>query len=188
MVEKKEDFQFYSTDERVMRAAVSVIIIAGTEIIMIKRAERKEDPWSGHIGFPGGREEKLDNFNPFKTAIRETNEEIGIQLEQSDFVRRLTPLLPDKDFKGYKLELWPFLFELENVVDLKIDFNEVDEIIKLPIKKITPELDLNEREFSVLSGDKMILPCLSLNENHVVWGLSLIILTELSKVLSTKNQ
>lgn len=188
MIEKKEDYQFYSTDDRVMRAAVSVIIIAGTEIIMIKRAERKEDPWSGHIGFPGGREEESDKFNPLKTAIRETNEEIGVQLEQSDFTRRLTPLLPDKDFKGYKLELWPFLFELENVLDLNIDPNEVDEIIKLPIKKITPELDLSEKEFSVLNGDKKTLPCLSLNENHVVWGLSLMILTEVNKVLSTRNQ
>ena len=79
-----------------MRAAVSVIIAEKKEIIMIKRAERKEDPWSGHIGFPGGRAEEADNLNPLNTAIRETNEEIGIHLQKTNFIKRLTPLLPDK--------------------------------------------------------------------------------------------
>ena len=165
-----------------MRAAVSVISIKGQEIILIKRAQREEDPWSGHIGFPGGREELSDEQNPFYTAIRETKEEIGIQLSSNDLTRGLTPLLPDKDFRGYKLELWPFFFEVNNDQDFILDHNEVDKIIRLPQAKVTKDFKLSEREFTIFNGQKLQLPCLELDDGSLIWGLSLMILTELNRL------
>ena len=48
---------------------------------MIKRAEPKRDPWSGHIACPGGRMDPTDR-DLEHTAIRETWEETGIDLER----------------------------------------------------------------------------------------------------------
>ena len=48
-------------------------------ILMIKRAEREGDPWSGHMAFPGGRMDKGD-ANGYAVAVRETEEEVGLTL------------------------------------------------------------------------------------------------------------
>mgnify|MGYP002524960607 FL=1 len=52
------------------------------EIVFIERARVLSDPWSGHIAFPGGRCSPDDQL-PQDTAVRETEEEIGIDLSAS---------------------------------------------------------------------------------------------------------
>ncbi|MGA2198959.1 MAG: CoA pyrophosphatase [Nitrososphaerales archaeon] len=70
--------------ERVSRetAAVAVVIrrgASGEEVLLIRRAERKGDPWSGHVAFPGGRVEAEDpSFRD--AAAREAREEVGADL------------------------------------------------------------------------------------------------------------
>jgi len=49
------------------------------EVLFIKRAKSKRDRYSGNIAFPGGRSEKED-ITTFNTSVRETLEEIGINL------------------------------------------------------------------------------------------------------------
>jgi 8-oxo-dGTP pyrophosphatase MutT (NUDIX family) len=64
-------------------AGVAVIILDdpgdGDEVLLITRAERQGDPWSGHVSLPGGMVDPGDRS--FKeTAMRETAEEVGIDL------------------------------------------------------------------------------------------------------------
>lgn len=55
-------------------------------ILLIKRAERAEDPWSGQIAFPGGKMQPEDR-TARDTAVRETLEEVGIDLSRTaDFL------------------------------------------------------------------------------------------------------
>src|SRR4029453_10376188 len=69
-------------DDRVStRAAVAVVVresLSGFEVLFIRRAEVDGDPWSGQMGFPGGRAEPGEDLPT--TAIRETAEETGIDL------------------------------------------------------------------------------------------------------------
>ena len=54
------------------------------EILYIKRASRAGDNWSSHVAFPGGRQEEGDE-NGLYTSMRETWEEVGIDLAEKEF-------------------------------------------------------------------------------------------------------
>lgn len=55
------------------------------EILYIKRATRPTDKWSAHVAFPGGRRDETDEDGLY-TAMRETWEEVGLDLADRDFV------------------------------------------------------------------------------------------------------
>ncbi|GAA5999577.1 NUDIX hydrolase [Rhodotorula paludigena] len=55
------------------------------EILYIKRTTRTSDKWSGHVAFPGGRSEPDDESAEF-TALRETWEEVGLDLAEKDWI------------------------------------------------------------------------------------------------------
>jgi len=64
------------------RASVALVVRPegdDLEILLIKRAPRTGDPWSGHMALPGGRQD-LSDADPLVTATRETLEEVGIDL------------------------------------------------------------------------------------------------------------
>ncbi len=76
------------------RAAVALILREGTrgmEILFIERAPREGDPWSGDIGFPGGKME-AEESDPRQTAERETLEEVGLDLGNGIYLGRLSDI------------------------------------------------------------------------------------------------
>jgi 8-oxo-dGTP pyrophosphatase MutT (NUDIX family) len=65
------------------RAAVALVLrehSGEAELLVIKRAERERDHWSGHLALPGGRVEPGD-ASLRETAVRETREEVGLDLD-----------------------------------------------------------------------------------------------------------
>lgn len=79
------------------RAAVVLVLRdqdGEAEILIIKRAEHPRDPWSGHLALPGGRAETGDE-DLRAVAVRETWEEVGIDLDSSgQFLGRLDTVWP----------------------------------------------------------------------------------------------
>lgn len=76
------------------RAAVALILRegeSGLEALFIERAAHEGDPWSGDVGFPGGKVEEEDS-DPRRTAERETLEEIGLDLREGRFLGRLSDI------------------------------------------------------------------------------------------------
>ena len=50
------------------------------ELLFMKRSSRGGDPWSGNVSFPGGKAEPED-ASPCATAVRETMEEVGLDID-----------------------------------------------------------------------------------------------------------
>lgn len=98
-------------DPSLARAAVALIVAPEPEaILLIRRAEREGDPWSGQMGLPGGRSGPADR-DLRETAIRETREEVGIALSPSQFVGALDDVAPRSPHLP-PLMVRPFLFVL----------------------------------------------------------------------------
>lgn len=74
--------------DRRIPAAVALIMRqgrSGPEILFIERAHHDGDPWSGDLGFPGGKVETVD-ADPFSAAQREAREEIGLDLAAARYL------------------------------------------------------------------------------------------------------
>jgi 8-oxo-dGTP pyrophosphatase MutT (NUDIX family) len=92
-------------------AAVALLLLPSPDrLLLIRRADRLGDPWSGHLALPGGRREPADG-SLLDTAIRETHEEVGValaaeqQVAQLDDLAPTTPALPP-------IIVRPFVFRL----------------------------------------------------------------------------
>jgi 8-oxo-dGTP pyrophosphatase MutT (NUDIX family) len=90
---------------------VAVVVVPGPDaVLFIRRAERTGDPWSGHMALPGGRRD-ADDADLIATAIRETAEEVGLELPASALLGSLddvvprTPVLPPIAVRPYVFAL-----------------------------------------------------------------------------------
>ena len=98
-------------DATLLWAAVAVVLAPFPDaVLLIRRAERADDPWSGHMALPGGRRDPEDE-DLVATAVRETFEEVGLRLDRTDLLGGLddgvprTPVLPP-------IAVRPFVFGL----------------------------------------------------------------------------
>ncbi|MEM2000887.1 MAG: CoA pyrophosphatase [Candidatus Caldarchaeum sp.] len=77
-------------------AAVAIVLRnleTNPEVILVKRAARRDDPWSGQIAFPGGRRKPSDQ-NLVQTALRELEEETGVGGDAVEFLGSLPYVSP----------------------------------------------------------------------------------------------
>ena len=165
------------------RSAVALILQVRDgelHILMIKRAEREGDPWSGHMAFPGGRKDPGD-VNGFACAVRETEEEVGLALQEEDTcIGRLSEINAMSRIRGFGLAVTPFVFRLQREVTFKLN-HEVAEIVWVPLEFL---LDSDNREKMVwhYKGIDIPLPCYIYQERRI-WGLSLKMLDELLSLI-----
>lgn len=163
-----------------METSVSVILSPGKDgpdILLIRRAERAGDPWSGHIGLPGGRRERGDKTR-LQTAVRETLEEVHVKLPRAALLGELddlhprTPSLPPVCIR-------PFVFGLAARPAAKPSA-EVAGCHWLPLK---PLLDAEATAEVVIHGEAVPVPCLRPAPDLIVWGLTYRILRGLGALV-----
>lgn len=81
------------SDDRLISAAVVLLLsedASGLQALFIERSVHDNDPWSGNVGFPGGKMEK--NESPRNAVERETLEEIGLDLRAARYLGRLSDI------------------------------------------------------------------------------------------------
>jgi 8-oxo-dGTP pyrophosphatase MutT (NUDIX family) len=157
------------------RAAVAAILLPsddGPQVLLMKRAERDGDPWSGHISLPGGRYEPSDP-DLLATAIRETQEELAIDLTSARLLGRLAPLHP-RSAGPHGIEVTPFVFAARERPRPQRSA-EAESTFWLPLTLAAAgTLDGTY----VYPGAALAFPCWTF-EGHTIWGLTMRILGDL---------
>jgi 8-oxo-dGTP pyrophosphatase MutT (NUDIX family) len=152
-------------DER-RRAAVAIVLHdeASPRVLLMKRAERIGDPWSGHISLPGGRYQASDG-DLRVTAIRETREELGIDLDGARLLGNL-PALHPRSAGPTGIEVTPYVFVTPVALE-PVCGPEALSAFWLPIDlAVSGALDGTHQ-----MTESMSFPSWNY-EGHVIWGLT----------------
>jgi len=157
----------------VARAAVALALAAapgGVEVLLIERATRDDDPWSGHIAFPGGRRDP-DDADAVATAVRETREEVGVDLlADGMFLGRLDELRATARHRRLDLVIAPIVFALRRPVALSPSPREVESAVWVPLAHLSSP---DARGTYTRTVDEMTADFPALRYQHyTVWGLT----------------
>jgi 8-oxo-dGTP pyrophosphatase MutT (NUDIX family) len=161
------------------KAAVAAIVRdtpGGAELLFIRRAEHPRDPWSGQMGLPGGRVDPGD-ASPFAAAVRETAEEIGLDLALgARAIGQLSEVRTHLPLGAVPHSVVPFVFTLEGEPALTLN-HEVQETVWVPLPFLS-DRDNRSAFTWVRRGLPVPMPCFKY-DGRVIWGLTLRIVEEL---------
>jgi 8-oxo-dGTP pyrophosphatase MutT (NUDIX family) len=166
-------------DTSLIWAAVAIILAPDPDaLLLIRRAERLGDPWSGHMALPGGRREPQD-ANLLATSIRETTEEVGVELSPMELAGSLedvvprTPVLPP-------VAVRPFVFLRDSRPAVRLN-PEVTAATWVPVAHLLRP-DTHHLVRLEVAGSSRLVQAYQLSD-AIVWGMTERILTQLLKLI-----
>jgi len=147
-----------------------------THLVLIVRNSYK-GIHSSQIAFPGGKYEPGDEIYS-NTALRETHEEIGVHPEKIEILKPFTQLyIPPSNFLVY-----PFLGISKEEIKFVPDPIEVANIIELPLSTFLKDEIVINTTLSTSYANNIVVPAFKIEE-HIVWGATAMMLSELKTVL-----
>lgn len=163
--------------------ACVALVLAGTPqrpaMCFIRRADRPDDPWSGHMAFPGGRADPGD-ASAQAVAEREAAEEVGLRLDPGHLIAPLTELPVRARGRTMGLQLAAFVYGLEGAPpELTPQSEEVAQALWVPLERVYDPASRMRYLFD-RDGEVMDFPALGI-DGHVIWGLTYRVLSELGE-------
>ena len=166
--------------KNVKESAVLCLLSAKEQELSITLMERTSDgsPHSGQISLPGGKKEKYD-LNLAATALRETQEEIGIQPENVDLLGKLTPIyIPVSNFS-----VQPFIGLVQSETPFILSEREVKSVFKIKVSDLLNPKSKVKKDIPNHMGQVLKnIPCFYIEE-RIIWGATSIILNEFKVIL-----
>ncbi len=162
-------------------AAVSLLLRPsgeGLEFLAIKRAESEGDPWSGHMALPGGRRD-LEDGDLWATAVRETREEVGVDL--IELGRRLGQLddVAPRTRRIPAIAITPFVVGVTPDAEAETS-SEVERAVWVPLDVVIEDKHRGSMTLDVVPDREF--PTIEY-EGQVIWGLTYNILGQFEDVL-----
>ena len=149
-------------------AAVAVVLAPDPEgLLLIRRAERAGDPWSGHMALPGGRQEPSES-DLLATAVRESAEEVGLALGREQVIGTLDDVVPRNPVLP-PVAVRPYVFALPHRPPLRLN-PEVAAARWVPLDLLLHPATYNSVRFDI-RGESREFPAYRLDDS-VVWGMT----------------
>jgi 8-oxo-dGTP pyrophosphatase MutT (NUDIX family) len=146
-----------------------------THLCLTKRASY-DGVHSDQVSFPGGKVEPID-ADLSDTALRETEEEIGIPRQEIQLLGALSRIyIPPSHFA-----VQPFIGLMDYQPRFQLQEREATELIQLPLHNFL--LQQPEKRTVLVRGHKIEVPSF-ITGNHVCWGATAIILSEFRALLT----
>lgn len=147
-----------------------------TKLVLILRKTYK-GVHSAQVGFPGGQVEPQDSSLQ-ETALRETHEELGVSPKDVEVISRLSHLyIPPSNFWVY-----PFLGIAFKTPQFKKQETEVEDIIEVKLSDFLDDKNQIKTSIHTSYAKNKQVPAYRLN-NHMVWGATAMMLSELKMLL-----
>ncbi|PQJ80918.1 NUDIX hydrolase [Polaribacter porphyrae] len=146
-----------------------------TKLLLTQRASYK-GTHSAQISFPGGKVEKSDTSLK-ETALREAQEEVGIHPSTVNIIRELTDVyIPPSNFLAT-----PFIGFVDKKPLLVIN-HEVDRIIEVFVSDLLDDVNITTVNLTTSYMKNIDVPCFNI-DNHIIWGATGMMLSEIKELL-----
>ncbi|MEL6122534.1 MAG: CoA pyrophosphatase [Bacteroidota bacterium] len=179
--------KYYQQSSTARQAGVLALVIRESgsgclKLLYIVRRSKKDDVHSGQISFPGGGLEIQDQHLE-ATALRETEEEVGIQRGSIKIIGALTPLYV---FASDNM-VYPYVGYAKEPPRWKLQADEVDAILT-PEVEVLSHLDTKRRTtINTPRGTLKNVPYYAIGD-HVLWGATAMITAEFLQLWKEKDQ
>jgi len=158
-------------------ASVLIVIYGKEPLILMTEKARTLKVHAGEISFPGGKWCRKDH-DLLETAIRETKEELCLQISNEQVIGQLDSVVT----LNSKYKITPFIAVLENISSLKAN-SEVESILHIPLESFLNTMAEDDRQEHRSIKEMYTLTF----EKHNIWGASARMLKQINTILSKKN-
>jgi 8-oxo-dGTP pyrophosphatase MutT (NUDIX family) len=168
---------YYEVEGTCLKAGVLVLLYerAGGVMLLLTRRTERVLHHPGQISFPGGEQHPGESLEA--TALRETEEELGLDLGAVRILGRLTPLyIPPSNYCIY-----PTVAFIPGRLEFHIQPEEVAAVIEAPIDRLADPGSVR-REIWHYGGLDHNVPYYEL-DGHKIWGATAMVLAELLALL-----
>ncbi|EKP0309816.1 CoA pyrophosphatase [Aeromonas veronii] len=159
-------------------AAVLIPVVMrdeGLSVLLTQRSPRLRHH-GGQISFPGGRQDPSDE-NLIATALRETEEELGIPSQQIEVIGTLNPLNTASRF-----EVLPVLGLLDDHYPLTLSRDEVEHAFEVPLTHLLDRR--NHIPLTLYRGGKQHTIYWIPWQQHFIWGATASMINQLAQHLA----
>ena len=158
-------------------ASVLIVIYGKNPFIIMTEKSKNLKVHAGEISFPGGKLSEQDS-DLLETAIRETKEELCLDISKEDVIGQLNDVIT----LNSKYKITPFIAILDVVPTLTAN-SEVESILHIPLESF-----LNTMSEDNLPEHRSIQEMYAFTfEKYNIWGASARMLKQINTLLSRKN-
>jgi 8-oxo-dGTP pyrophosphatase MutT (NUDIX family) len=172
---RDESSRYYNPSKNAKEAAVLLLLYKEEyewHTVFIKRSQHEKDKHGGQISFPGGRLENNDH-SMSDCALRETEEELGINKSSVSIIGELTPL----HVYASNHMVFPFVGVVEQKPTFIPNYNEVQKVLPTAIHYFNNDSVVQSMEMDLKGHVMPNVPYYNLN-GEVLWGATAMMMAE----------